>query len=45
MQTLAKLVPVDKLGIQVTVNGALNPSSSVAGFYLASPQARYFTCR
>ena len=45
MHSLAQLVPVDKLGIQLTVNGALNPSSSVAGFYLASPQARYFTCR
>lgn len=45
MHSLAQLVPVDKLGIQLTVNGALNPSSSVAGFYLASPLARYFTCR
>lgn len=36
------LRPAD-IQLDVTENGALSPASSVAGFYLASPHARYFT--
>jgi len=43
MHSLAKLIHPSLIGVQVTSNGALSPSSSVAGFYLASPRARYFT--
>lgn len=43
MHTLARLVSPDEIGVQITENGALNPSASVAGFYFASPHARYFS--
>ena len=43
MHTLARLIDPDALDVTVTTNGALAPSSTVAGFYFASPQARYFT--
>lgn len=42
MHTLMRLLRPDEAGVSVTVNGALSPSASVAGFYLASPRARYF---
>lgn len=37
-----KLLPLDKIGISVTENGGMWPSSSVSGFYVANPKARYF---
>ena len=43
MHSLARLVDPSEIGVEVTGNGALIPSSSVAGFYFASPRARYFT--
>ncbi len=43
MHTLMAHLAPDEIGVTVTENGALSPSSSVAGFYLASPMARYFT--
>lgn len=43
MHTLMAHLAPGEIGITVTENGALSPSSSVAGFYLASPMARYFT--
>ena len=43
MFTLAELIPLQKLGVELTENGALAPSSTVAGFYFASPHAKYFT--
>lgn len=43
MHTLARLIDPAELDVNVTENGALAPSSTVAGFYLASPRARYFT--
>lgn len=43
MHTLAKLITPEEIGISVTENGALSPSSSIAGFYIASPHARYFS--
>ena len=33
---------LDKAGITVTENGAMSPSSSVAGLLIAHPQSRYF---
>lgn len=43
MHTLAQLVDMDSVGITVTENGALSPASSVAGLYIADPEACYFT--
>ncbi|MGN0237938.1 MAG: methionine synthase [Lepagella sp.] len=43
MHKLVKLLAPQDVEVSVTVNGALTPSSSVAGFYLASPRSRYFT--
>lgn len=43
MHTVGSLLNVEEMGVEITVNGALNPASSVAGFYFASPHARYFT--
>lgn len=43
MHKLAQLVTPSSLGVTVTENGALSPSSTVAGLYIASPHARYFT--
>ena len=43
MHDLVKLLDPHPLEVQITSNGALIPSSTVAGFYLASPRARYFT--
>ena len=36
------LLPLDELGISLTENGALSPSSSVSGFYISNPHAHYF---
>lgn len=43
MHTLMHHLAPEAIGLTVTANGALSPSSSVAGFYLASPHARYFS--
>ncbi len=43
MHTLARLISFDAIGVEVTPNGALSPSSTVAGFYFASPHSKYFT--
>lgn len=43
MHTVAQLLHPEDIGVSVTENGALSPASSVAGFYIASPRARYFT--
>ncbi len=42
MHTLSRMITPREIGVDVTVNGALNPSSSIAGFYFASPHAQYF---
>ncbi len=39
---MSKLLPLNKLGITLTENGAMSPSSSVSGFYISNPAARYF---
>lgn len=43
MHTLMRHLDPEAIGLTVTDNGALSPASSVAGFYLASPLARYFS--
>ncbi|MCH5347181.1 MAG: methionine synthase [Muribaculaceae bacterium] len=39
---IATLLPLDRLGMTVTENGALSPASSELGLYFAAPSARYF---
>lgn len=41
-KTLATLAGMDRIGVAVTENGAMNPSSSVAGIYISHPCAKYF---
>lgn len=43
MHTLAKLVNFEAIDVNITENGALYPASSIAGLYIASPTAKYFT--
>ncbi|MDR1103669.1 MAG: methionine synthase [Tannerella sp.] len=40
--TLDALLRLERIGIRLTENGAMMPTSSVAGFYFAHPDARYF---
>ncbi|MDR3194496.1 MAG: methionine synthase [Tannerella sp.] len=39
---LDRLLQTDRIGIRITENGAMTPTASVAGFYFAHPEARYF---
>jgi len=39
---LNKLLNLSKIGVSITENGAMTPTSTVAGLYLAHPAARYF---
>jgi 5-methyltetrahydrofolate--homocysteine methyltransferase len=39
---LQKLLNPEQIGINFTPNGAITPPASVAGFYFAHPDARYF---
>lgn len=41
-KTVAILSGMSKIGIKITENGAMDPSSSVAGIYISHPQAGYF---
>ena len=43
MFDMKNFIDFDKLGIEVTENGAMYPSASVCGFMIANPNARYFT--
>ncbi len=43
MHKLAELLDYRSMGVEITSNGALSPSATVAGFYFASPHSRYFT--
>ena len=36
------LLDMNRVGVQLTANGAMHPASSVAGMYIAHPQADYF---
>lgn len=42
MHLLNSLLNFREIGVSVTENGALSPSSSTAGLYLASPRSTYF---
>ena len=39
---LAEVLRPDTIGITLTENGAMHPDASVAGLYIAAPEARYF---
>lgn len=39
---LDRLLDVKEIGIQITENGAMYPTASVAGLYFAHPESRYF---
>ncbi len=39
---LDRLLDFSRIGIRLTENGAMMPSASVSGFYLAHPQSEYF---
>ena len=43
MFNLGRLVDLSSIAVTPTENGALDPASTVAGFYLASPRSRYFS--
>lgn len=43
MHKLLGLLKPSEISVRATENGALIPASTVAGFYIASPRARYFT--
>ncbi|MDR0574171.1 MAG: methionine synthase [Tannerella sp.] len=40
--TLDRLLQLDRIGVNLTENGALMPTSSVAGFYFSHPGSSYF---
>jgi 5-methyltetrahydrofolate--homocysteine methyltransferase len=42
---LAELLDMGGIGIRFTENGAMYPQSSVAGFYIGNPNAKYFDAR
>jgi 5-methyltetrahydrofolate--homocysteine methyltransferase len=39
---LDKILNLNKINISITENGAMTPTSSVAGLYFAHPQSKYF---
>lgn len=41
-KSLAQLIPLNEIGIEITENGAMSPSASVSGLYMANPEAHYF---
>ncbi|HZU16732.1 MAG TPA: methionine synthase [Candidatus Dormibacteraeota bacterium] len=42
-QELFQLLDAGRAGLRLTESGAIQPAASVAGLYLAHPEARYFT--
>lgn len=42
---LARIMDFGMVGIGISENGAMSPSSSVAGFIIANPEARYFVVK
>ena len=42
---LEDLLDISSIGIRLTENGAMYPQSSVAGFYIGHPNAKYFDVR
>lgn len=43
IHNLSRLLPLDKLGITLTENGAMNPASTICGLYIGREDAEYFT--
>ena len=39
---LSHLLPLESIGVGITENGAMTPSATVSGLYIANPDARYF---
>ena len=39
---LDEILDMEKIGIRLTPNGAMDPNASVAGIYLSHPQSHYF---
>lgn len=39
---LAEILDLERIGIRMTENGAMHPSPSVSGIYLAHPECKYF---
>lgn len=42
MNVLNDLLDFSRVGVSVTENGAMNPTSTVSGLYLAHPDSKYF---
>ncbi|MDR1332277.1 MAG: methionine synthase [Tannerella sp.] len=40
--TLDRLLQITRLGVDITANGAMTPTATVAGLFFAHPAARYF---
>ncbi|MDR3267694.1 MAG: methionine synthase [Tannerella sp.] len=40
--TLDRLLQLERINVRLTENGAMTPLATVAGFYFAHPQSRYF---
>lgn len=41
-KSLSTLLSLEEVGIELTENGAMYPSSSVSGIYVSHPESRYF---
>lgn len=39
---MAEILPLDKIGVSFTENGAMMPTSTVCGLYIAHPSSKYF---
>ena len=42
MHKLNELIDIESIDVTITENGALTPSSTVAGLYISSPRSQYF---
>ncbi len=42
IETLDSLIDLSQIGVKVTENGAMYPTASICGLYLAHPEAHYF---
>jgi 5-methyltetrahydrofolate--homocysteine methyltransferase len=42
MHTINSLLHLEEIGVEVTENGAMTPTATVSGLYIANPAADYF---
>ena len=42
---LDKLLKMDRIGVELTENGAMSPTATISGFYFAHPDTTYFAVR